>query len=118
MITFKVSRRRVVVAREVAVINVTGRMSETYHGEELTKKVEDVLKSGIKYIILDMKDTEVSSDAVGGIVRAYTKIHDACGKLIFCRVTPRTRERLMCMKLDTIFPMFNTVKKALSNLQE
>ena len=76
-------------------------------------KISEYLESGKKNIILEMSDVKyVNSSGIGNIVRAFSTVKEAGGKLKLAGVSDKVEGVLSITKLLSIFELFNSVEDA------
>lgn len=95
------------------VISFTGKLMGGPEAADFHKKIEDYLKSGKKNVILEMTNVKyVNSSGIGNIVRAFSTVKDAGGKLKLAGVTDKVEGVLSITKLLSIFELYNSVDEA------
>lgn len=79
----------------------------------LEKEVDEMIAAHESRVIFDMAGvTHIDSAAIGTIVRCFTKLKKAGGKLRIATSQPMIQYSLKMTKLDTLIEMFPTVDQA------
>jgi anti-sigma B factor antagonist len=96
-----------------AVISFTGKLMGGPDAVDFHNKISEYLESGKKNIILEMSDVKyVNSSGIGNIVRAFSTVKEAGGKLKLAGVSDKVEGVLSITKLLSIFELFNSVEDA------
>ncbi|MBD3184488.1 anti-sigma factor antagonist [Candidatus Poribacteria bacterium] len=81
---------------------------------ELRQTIEDKLNSGVKWIILDLKEVPLmDSSALGTIIAAFMKLQEHNGQLVLLDPQKNIVDVLSITKLDSLFEVYYDIKTAL-----
>lgn len=95
------------------VISFTGKLMGGPEAIDFHNKIEDYLKSGKKNIILELTNVKyVNSSGIGNIVRAFSTVRDAGGKLKLAGASDKVEGVLSITKLLSIFELYYSVDEA------
>jgi anti-sigma B factor antagonist len=79
--------------------------------------IDDLIRSQRNKIVLLYEGVPYQdSTGNGEIVRAFTKVRNAGGTLVFVGLTQKINDLFQITKLITVFPVFKTLDEALSHL--
>jgi anti-sigma B factor antagonist len=96
-----------------AVISFKGKLRGGPDAQVFQDKISNYLEEGKKNIIIDMSDVKfVDSSGLGNIVRAFSTVKDAGGKLKLAGITDKVQGVLSITKLSSVFEMHKTVEEA------
>jgi anti-sigma B factor antagonist len=97
----KINTRQV---EDVAVIDVSGRITLGEETSALRKAVRDLIDKGKKKIVLNLAEVSyIDSSGVGELVSGYTAVRNAGGELKLLNLTKKVHDLLQVTKLYTIF---------------
>lgn len=103
----------------VTVVDVDGRITLGEGSEVLRQSVDALVQEGKRAIVLDLGGvTYIDSAGVGELVRAYTTVTRAGGRLALAGLTKRVHDLLSVTKLITVFPVFDQPQEAVASLHE
>lgn len=89
---------------DVTVIDVAGRITLGEGSSTLRDALRDLVKSGHKDILLNLKEVSyIDSSGIGELVSAYTTITNQGGHLKLLGLTHRVKDLLQITKLYTVF---------------
>lgn len=76
------------------------------------------LDAGHKYFILDLSAVRnVNSSGLGSLITLFSRTRSAGGEFILVSVPANVRNLLHITRLDTVFPVRDTVQDALQSIQ-
>jgi anti-sigma B factor antagonist len=103
---------------DITVFHVDGRLVLGEGDAALTSAVKALLKDqGAPKTIIDLsKTTYVDSAGIGALVTAYTSVTSAGGALALAGASPRIIDLLKITRLDSVFPIFDSVDAAIAGL--
>jgi anti-sigma B factor antagonist len=98
------------------VVKVSGIMMGGPETKECHDKVKSLISSGCTNLVVDLSGAEwVNSRGMGILIACYVTSHNAGGDIRFASLTKKTRMLFHMMKLDTVFPIFDTVDQAIAS---
>ena len=93
----------------VAIVKVTGDITNSGGDVLLKDKVQSLLQQGNKNVLLDLADVSyVDSAGLGRLVQAYATAKNRGGAVKLLNVTKRVRDLLVVTKLLTVFDTFDS----------
>lgn len=93
----------------VTILDLHGKMLIGEGDELLREKINGLVESGTKKIVLNLAEVPyVDSAGLGEIVRCYTTVSRKDGKLKLLNLTKRIHDLLSITKLLTVFETFDT----------
>lgn len=103
---------------DVVILDVKGRITLGDGDELLKDKVNSLVSTGKKKIILNLADVPyVDSAGLGEIVRTYTTVSRQGGSLKLLNLTKRISDLLSITKLLTVFETFDSETEAIKSFQ-
>ncbi len=91
----------------VSVVEFHGRLVAGPPVEAFRAKVDELLAAGVKYAVLDLRETDyIDSSALGCLVMTHTKFQKTGGKVTLFGLGSRQVELLVITKLTTIFALY------------
>jgi anti-sigma B factor antagonist len=91
----------------VTVVEFHGRLVSGPSIEAFRAKVEELQAAGVKYAVLDLRETGyIDSSALGCLVMTHTRFQKAGGKVTLFGLSSRQIELLIITKLTTIFALY------------
>ena len=100
-------------AYNAAVVSFKGKIRGGPDAQIFQDQIAKYLEDGKKNIIVDMSSVKfVDSSGIGNIVRAFSTVKDAGGKLVLAGVTTKIDGLLSITKLNSIFEQFPSVEEA------
>jgi anti-sigma B factor antagonist len=103
---------------DVVVLDVKGRITLGDGDELLKDKVNSLVSTGMKKIILNLAEVPyVDSAGLGEIVRTYTTVSRQGGSLKLLNLTKRISDLLAITKLLTVFETFDVEDEAIKSFQ-
>ena len=101
---------------EVTVLDLKGKMTLGEGDELLKDKINSLLASGKKKLVLNLEGVPyIDSAGLGEIVRTYTTVSRQGGSLKLLNLTKRIEDLLSITKLLTVFETFDTEAEAISS---
>jgi anti-sigma B factor antagonist len=95
------------------VVSFKGKLLGGPDAQIFQNQISSFLEQGKKNIIIDMSDVKyVDSSGIGNIIKAFSTVKDAGGKLKLAGLTDKIKGVLNIVKLDRIFEQFPTVEEA------
>jgi anti-sigma B factor antagonist len=101
---------------EVTVLDLKGKMTLGEGDELLKDKINSMLASGKKKLVLNLEGVPyIDSAGLGEIVRTYTTVSRQGGSLKLLNLTKRIEDLLSITKLLTVFETFDTEAEAIKS---
>jgi anti-sigma B factor antagonist len=101
---------------EVTVLDLKGKMTLGEGDELLKDKINSLLASGKKRLVLNLEGVPyIDSAGLGEIVRTYTTVSRQGGSLKLLNLTKRIEDLLSITKLLTVFETFDTEAEAIKS---
>lgn len=102
---------------DVVVLALAGRFTLGPPTAEFRNEIRSQLDSGKKLFVLNMENLAyVDSGGLGELVRAYTSIRSAGGKVNILKLTSRIQGLMQLIKLTTVFEFFDSEAVAVAAL--
>ena len=102
---------------DVAILTLTLGTVPVYEFEKLAKPFSEVLKKGVKKIVLDLSKTDyVSSVVLASFVYMLNKTKEAGGRFVLCSVNDNVKELLNITALLKMFEIYEDREAALQSL--
>lgn len=103
-------------AGDVAIIDVSGRITLGEGAGTLRALIKDLLKAGEREILVNLKDVSyMDSAAIGELVGAFATISNAGGAIKLLNPQGRVSEILAVTKLYTVFETYSDEALALDS---
>ena len=97
---------------DVTVLDLKGKMTLGEGDELLKDKINSLLASGKKKLVLNLEGVPyIDSAGLGEIVRTYTTVSRQGGSLKLLNLTKRIEDLLSITKLLTVFETFDTERR-------
>ena len=101
---------------DVTVLDLKGKMTLGEGDELLKDKINSLLASGKKKLVLNLEGVPyIDSAGLGEIVRTYTTVSRQGGSLKLLNLTKRIEDLLSITKLLTVFETFDTEAEAIGS---
>jgi anti-sigma B factor antagonist len=101
---------------DVTVLDLKGKMTLGEGDELLKDKINSMLASGKKKLVLNLEGVPyIDSAGLGEIVRTYTTVSRQGGSLKLLNLTKRIEDLLSITKLLTVFETFDTEAEAIKS---
>lgn len=101
---------------EVTVLDLKGKMTLGEGDELLKDKINSLLASGKKKLVLNLEGVPyIDSAGLGEIVRTYTTVSRQGGNLKLLNLTKRIEDLLSITKLLTVFETYDTEAEAIKS---
>jgi anti-sigma B factor antagonist len=101
---------------DVTVLDLKGKMTLGEGDELLKDKINSLLASGKKKLVLNLEGVPyIDSAGLGEIVRTYTTVSRQGGSLKLLNLTKRIEDLLSITKLLTVFETFDTEAEAVKS---
>jgi len=95
------------------VVSFKGKLLGGPDAQIFQDQISSFLEQGKKNIIIDLSDVKyVDSSGIGNIIKAFSTVKDAGGKLKLSGLSDKIKGVLNIVKLDRIFEQFPTVEEA------
>jgi anti-anti-sigma factor len=96
-----------------SILKIEGRL-DTITSPALLTEFENLFCDGEKDFIIDCKGLEfISSSGLRVFLNAHKKVSASDGKLVFCCMSPETREIFVISGFSKIFRFFETLGEGL-----
>jgi len=101
---------------EVTVLDLKGKMTLGEGDELLKDKINSLLASGKKKLLLNLEGVPyIDSAGLGEVVRTYTTVSRQGGSLKLLNLTKRIEDLLSITKLLTVFDTFDSEAEAVQS---
>ncbi len=101
-----------------AVISFKGKLMGGPEAQEFHDALSNYLNEGKKNIIIDMSGVKfVNSSGIGNLVRGFSTVKDAGGKLKLAGVTDKIDGLLSITKLNSVFEQHKTIEEAAKSFE-
>jgi len=102
---------------DVTIFKLSGRLDSTT-SPEFGKKIEQIIKDGSKFIILEFKNLEyLSSAGLREILKTAKTLKSVGGRLVLCSMSDTIREVFVVAGFDSILAIVYTVDDALNKIK-
>jgi anti-anti-sigma factor len=102
-----------VIPPDITVIQIEGKITAGHHTQELARKIDELLESGVKRVIFDLRDaTYLDSTGLGVIVMYGGKVKKNGGELRITGARGPVASTLSLCKVSEIIPLFATTEEA------
>ena len=102
---------------KAVIIDVEGAIRLGESEQALRDKVQELLDAGQRNIAINLAQVGfVDSSGIGAMVRAFTSVTRAGGKLLFFSPTKMMRQTLKMVRLDTVLSMYDDEAAVLAAL--
>ena len=102
--------------RDARVLDCSGQIKLGEGTMAIRSTVRDILKAGVKKIVLNLADVSyIDSAGVGELISTYTTVVNSGGKLKLLNLTKKIRDQLSITKLLTIFDVSDDEKALLAS---
>lgn len=100
-------------ASGATVYKLSGRLTAGLEATALEVAIEKSLAANVTRIVVDMKEIYyVDSSGLGALIGAFTKLKKSSGALRLASVDERVVKIMKMTKLDSIFPMDESIQEA------
>ena len=100
------SKYEVKIEGEKGIIIVTSDLDNEQAGEALKNTFEELLKQGLKTIVLDLRGVEIiNSYGVGKIITCYKLLKQAGGQVMVKPLSGFVKETFDLLMLNSLFPV-------------
>jgi anti-sigma B factor antagonist len=104
------------VVNGVTILDLKGKMTLGEGDELLKDKINSLLASGKKKLVLNLEGVPyIDSAGLGEIVRTYTTVSRQGGNLKLLNLTKRIEDLLSITKLLTVFETYDTEAEAIKS---
>ena len=101
---------------DVTVLDLKGKMTLGEGDELLKDKINSLLSSGKKKLLLNLESVPyIDSAGLGEVVRTYTTVSRQGGSLKLLNLTKRIEDLLSITKLLTVFDTFDSEAEAIKS---
>ena len=101
---------------DVTVLDLKGKMTLGEGDEMLKDKINSLLASGKKKLLLNLEGVPyIDSAGLGEVVRTYTTVSRQGGSLKLLNLTKRIEDLLSITKLLTVFDTFDSEAEAIQS---
>jgi anti-sigma B factor antagonist len=102
----------------VVILDLRGTLGVTMN-ERLYDKVHSLIFEGHRALVVNMADiTHIDSTGLAVLVRAYSAVRHAGGRIVLLNVTGRVSTVLAITKLVTVFDVADSEAEALASVAE
>ena len=104
------------IVNEVTILDLKGKMTLGEGDELLKDKINSLLASGKKKLLLNLEAVPyIDSAGLGEVVRTYTTVSRQGGSLKLLNLTKRIEDLLSITKLLTVFDTFDSEAEAVKS---
>jgi anti-sigma B factor antagonist len=101
---------------DVTILDLKGKMTLGDGDELLRAKINGLIQTGAKKLVLNLGDVPyIDSAGLGEVVRTYTTVSRQGGALKLLNLTKRIQDLLAITKLLTVFDTFETENEAVKS---
>lgn len=101
---------------DVTILDIKGKLTLGDGDELLRNKINSLLSTGAKKLVLNLGDVPyIDSAGLGEVVRTYTTVNRQGGALKLLNLTKRIQDLLAITKLLTVFETFDTEAEAVKS---
>lgn len=101
---------------DVCILDLEGKIAMGESSLALRNAIRELLNSGQKYILLNMRDvSHMDSSGIGELVSAYASVSNHEGQLKILNLTKKLHELLVITKLLTVFECYENEGQALNS---
>ncbi|MGE5347011.1 MAG: STAS domain-containing protein [Acidithiobacillales bacterium] len=101
---------------DIKIIELHGKITIGSGDLQMREGIHAALASGVKKIIIDMKDVStIDSSGVGELVGCYTTATHRGAKLKLMSLPPKISDVLTVTQLITVFDVFSDEKEAVAS---
>ncbi len=105
------------IENHIAILTLSGKMMGGPETQALHDHIKGLISDGINKVVIDLGDVKwMNSTGMGVLMASMTTLKNADGKLALARVTEKVQSLLMITQLIKVFLTFETVERAISNL--
>ena len=105
------------MVEDVAVLELTGRLTVSDNPGLIREAVADALRRGARHVALDLTNVHyIDSTRLGELIAVHVTLSRAGGRLTLVGTPARVLELLTLAGLDTVFERFGSVDEALTSL--
>jgi anti-sigma B factor antagonist len=105
------------IENHIAILTLSGKMMGGPETQALHDHIKGLISDGINKVVIDLGDVKwMNSTGMGVLMASMTTLKNADGKLALARVTEKVQSLLMITQLIKVFLTFETVERAVSNL--
>lgn len=102
---------------EIKILELTGKITIGEGDIQLRKLTDEVLNSGARKIIMDLKNLKyIDSSGIGELVSCYTTIKNKDGALRLANLHSKIYSLLQLTALVTVFEIYDSVEDAVQSL--
>ena len=104
------------VVNNVTILDLKGKITLGEGDEVLKDKINSLLASGKKKLLLNLESVPyIDSAGLGEVVRTYTTVSRQGGSLKLLNLTKRIEDLLSITKLLTVFDTFDSEAEAIKS---
>src|ERR1051325_1396787 len=104
---------------DVSIVDLSGRITLGEGSGLVRNTIKDLISSGQKNILLNLKDvTYIDSAGLGELVGAYASVTNAAGIVKLLHAQGRVRDVLQTTELYTVFISFDDEQEALRSFAD
>jgi len=106
-------------AKNVAIMDLSGRLTLGEPAGELRDTLKDMLAKGQKNILLNLADVKyIDSSGLGELVGGFATVGNRDGRLKLLNVQQRVHELMHITKLYSVFEVFSNEADAVKSFQD
>ena len=92
----------------VVIVETSGRVTLGEGSSALRRGIRELVDGGSRRIVLDMAEVDyMDSSGLGELFASHTTVRSVGGQLKLLNVSPRVRELLAMMRIDSLFEIFD-----------
>ena len=109
------TRYKVRVVDKGVIVDVEGAIRLGESEQAFRDKVQELLDAGHRNVAVNLVQVSfVDSSGIGAMVRSFTSVTRAGGKLLFFSPTKMIRQTLKMVRLDTVLSLYDDESAALA----
>ena len=109
------TRYKVRVVDKGVIVDVEGPIRLGESEQALRDKIQELLDAGHRNVAVNLVQVSfVDSSGIGAMVRSFTSVTRAGGKLLFFSPTKMIRQTLKMVRLDTVLSLYDDESAALA----
>jgi anti-sigma B factor antagonist len=103
-------------SEKVTILDLQGNLTIGAAEEEFVRTVTQLLEEGQKQLLVNMADVPfIDSSGIGGLIKSFTRVKNAGGKLKLLNPSRNTRQLLSITGLLSVLEVFDDQATALSS---
>ena len=105
--------------QRVAILTLAGKLMGPPASNQLVEKIKNLINEGVFRIIIDLSHVNwINSLGVGSIMKCYSVVQQANGKLHLVGLTEKVRSVFVITQLMQVFTIHDDVESAVTLLNQ